>query len=72
VNQYFFQELCPHVQDELIKLALENAGHYQHALPPRQDLLEDIDHYLNCHNYEQSIPEWFQTVQMYEAWNRPG
>ena len=70
--RYYFQELCPHVQEELINQALENAGH-DHRIPPAsQELMEDIDDYINRSNHLQTIPEWFQTVQGYESWGSRG
>ena len=67
--KYYFQELCQHVRDDLIKQALETAGHYQHNLSASQELLEDIDDYINRHNHLQTIADWFETVQGYQAWS---
>jgi hypothetical protein len=72
VSKYYFQELCSHIQDDLTKCALEKAGHYQHNLPARQDLLEDIDDFINRHNHTQTIPEWYETVQQYTPWQQTG
>jgi hypothetical protein len=70
LNKYYFQELCPHLQAELVTQALEIAGHYQYNLPASQQLLEDIDDFINRHNFLQTIPEWFETVESYEPWTR--
>jgi hypothetical protein len=66
VHKYYFQELCEDLQSELVEQALESAGHYQHNLSASQELMEDVDYFINCHNFLQTIPEWFKTIAPYE------
>jgi len=59
MNQYFFQELCTQVQDEIIQLARLKFPRQRWDSP---EVMESIDDYINCHNFRQTVPDWFQAI----------
>ena len=64
MTECFFQELCEHVQDELVETALSKVSEEKRQ-PIESAALEDLDYYLNTHNLKQTVPQWFRTVMAY-------
>lgn len=62
--KYYFQDLCSHLQDVLVREALEEYAEYTTERASRETL-DDVSDYINRHNWSQTIPEWFITMQAY-------
>jgi hypothetical protein len=67
LKKYYFQDLCEHLRNELVREALDKTAHDQHHLEGSQEQLEDIDDFINRHNSAKTIIEWFKTIEAYKA-----
>ncbi len=56
--KYYFQDIPAEVMQEIVD---EMA-----ASQPDQDI-EEIDHRLNCHNVEATIPDWYDRVASFKT-----
>ena len=65
MRHYWFQEMPPAVQEELVEVAGEATSRCRERPIPGEETMEAIDDYFNRHNFRQDIPEWYQTAQKF-------